>query len=552
MASQSMINQVQSMYIAYYGRPADPAGLSYWAGRLEAEGGNLDAIVDAFGTSAEYQDRFGGLDDATMVAAFYEQIFNREPDPLGLAFYTSELAAGRMTLATVAKRIWDGALGDDVLIVGNKLAAADFFTTRVSDLNKVYDAGAIEPASEILASVGASDAQLVHAVGEIEGLVAAMASLPNPVVILPLSDVVIEGGTASLTVMVSDHSSHIEVSFRTVEGTAQHGSDFVAAQGHLVFAPGETVKTLVVQALSDSVTEGIERFQVVFDRPWNAEFAGGGSSADVSIDLLDTTIAGGTAPTAYEQLMLELINRARLDPAGEAARYATPLNEGLPAGTLTDEPRQPVAFHPDLIAAARGHSQWMLDNDLFQHAGEGGSRPADRVATEGYDWITVGENLAWSGTTGPISDIGATVEGLHEALYIDSGVAGRGHRKILLDDDFREVGVGVLAGSFNQYNAVMVTNDYAARPNASAMLTGVIYEDEDGNGFYTPGEGLGGVAILARGAGEDYTAVAMTSGGYQMELPDGDYSVGFFAPDGLEMFAQVSIDGVNEKLDWIL
>ena len=31
--------QVQQMYVAYYGRPGDPAGVEYWANRLAKVGG---------------------------------------------------------------------------------------------------------------------------------------------------------------------------------------------------------------------------------------------------------------------------------------------------------------------------------------------------------------------------------------------------------------------------------------------------------------------------------------------------------------------------------
>src|SRR5438552_15691489 len=70
-------------------------------------------------------------------------------------------------------------------------------------------------------------------------------------------------------------------------------------------------------------------------------------------------------PTAEEQLMLELVNRARANPAAEAARLGIDLNEGLEANTISAEPKQPLAFNPQLIQAARGHSQWMLDHDTF-------------------------------------------------------------------------------------------------------------------------------------------------------------------------------------------
>ena len=60
--------------------------------------------------------------------------------------------------------------------------------------------------------------------------------------------------------------------------------------------------------------------------------------------------------TAHEQLMLELINRARLDPAGEAARYGIALNEGLASGTISSTPKQVLAGNEQLGAAAVRHS----------------------------------------------------------------------------------------------------------------------------------------------------------------------------------------------------
>ncbi len=47
--------------------------------------------------------------------------------------------------------------------------------------------------------------------------------------------------------------------------------------------------------------------------------------------------------SAYEQEMLELINRSRANPSAEATRQGISLNDGLPAGTLGTEARQPLA-----------------------------------------------------------------------------------------------------------------------------------------------------------------------------------------------------------------
>ena len=40
-------------------------------------------------------------------------------------------------------------------------------------------------------------------------------------------------------------------------------------------------------------------------------------------------------PTALDQYLIELINRARMDPTAEAARLGIDLNQGLSQGQIT-------------------------------------------------------------------------------------------------------------------------------------------------------------------------------------------------------------------------
>lgn len=443
MATTESVLQVQSMYIAYYGRPADPAGVTYWAERLDAVNGHLDAIVDAFGFSAEYLQRFGALSDAALINAFYQQTFNRSADPAGLQFYLDELTSGRMSLANIAKNIWDGAANDDAVIVAHKLDAALGFTADVDLGGLIYGADAIDAA------------------------VAAMSLVDSSLQSL-------QAGEAALDTLV------------------------------------------------DSLSGG--------DNP--------------PVDALELT--------DLEQYQLELINQMRAAPAEEAARLGIDLNEGLAPGTLSDEPLQPLAFDPALTEAAREHSLWMLETDNFGHAGAGGSSVGDRIEAAGYDWWTYGENLAWQGTTGAFGDLTAWVLELHEALFIDEDVVGRGHRVNYLNPDFREAGIGILTGDFSGYNAMMLTNDYGSTQTGLDFLTGVIYEDRDGDAFYTPGEGIGDVLIRVIGEQASYEVYSMTSGGYQLELPAGDYQVELLAPDGGMMNTEITVAGLNEKLDWVL
>lgn len=88
--------------------------------------------------------------------------------------------------------------------------------------------------------------------------------------------------------------------------------------------------------------------------------------------------------TAQEQLMIELLNRARAAPAAEASRFGIDLNKDLPPGTISPTPKQPLAPDQILIQAAGGHSQDMLNRDYFSHTSPEQKSPTDRASALGY------------------------------------------------------------------------------------------------------------------------------------------------------------------------
>jgi hypothetical protein len=553
IAKQVLIDQVQSMYIGYYGRPGDPAGVDYWVGRLEAVGGNLDAIVDAFGYSDEYLQRFGSLSAADMINAFYQQIFNRAADPAGMGYYLGELNAGRMTLATIAKNIWDGAINEDALIVSNKLAVASYATERVDSENRLYAADDIDAVAAALAKVDHTAPGLFAGLEAVDLLIDDLPDRDPQTFELPAAVSVTEGDSALLTVTLPVYAGTAELSYRVESDSAAGQVDFASQQGRLSFAPGETQKTISIQTFNDLLLEPTESFLVVFENPAFAMLPGAASSVEVSVEILDDTAAAAAGPTDLEQYYLELVNRARADPATEAARFGIDLNEGLAPGTLGAEARQPLAYDAQLTEAARAHAQWLLDTDSFSHTGADGSSVAERIEAAGYtDWWTYGENLAWKGSTGGYGELVGWVDDLHRNLFVDEGIAGRGHRLNLLDDDFRESGTGILLGGFEQYDAIMLANDLATRQSASDILTGVVFDDRNGDLFYTPGEGIGDVLVQVIGSAGNYSTHTTDSGGYQLALPGGAYAVEFVAPGGDTLDADIALIGINEKLDWIL
>ena len=130
--SASSNESVQRSYVAYYGRPADPPGLAYWANRLDSAGGSLVSIIAAFGTSDEFSRRYGNLSYSALIDTLYQQLLGRAPDPAGRQYYLDQLNAGATTLQTITLDLLGGATGADALTVANRLDVANHYTGKVA------------------------------------------------------------------------------------------------------------------------------------------------------------------------------------------------------------------------------------------------------------------------------------------------------------------------------------------------------------------------------------------------------------------------------------
>jgi len=83
-------------------------------------------------------------------------------------------------------------------------------------------------------------------------------------------------------------------------------------------------------------------------------------------------------------------------------------------------------------------------------------------------------------------------------------------------------------------------------------VTGVVYRDRNGNGFYDPGEGIGGVTVTI--ANVDSYAVTAASGGFSVPVPgSGTYAVTFSGSSVPTNQKSVSvINAQNVKADYVV
>jgi hypothetical protein len=85
--------KISRLYQAFFLRPADSGGLSYWSGQA-SNGVSLEAIASAFAQSAEFQTRYGSLSNQQFIELVYSNVLGRSPDAGGLNYWVGLLNGG--------------------------------------------------------------------------------------------------------------------------------------------------------------------------------------------------------------------------------------------------------------------------------------------------------------------------------------------------------------------------------------------------------------------------------------------------------------------------
>ena len=266
-------------------------------------------------------------------------------------------------------------------------------------------------------------------------------------------------------------------------------------------------------------------------------------------------------PTPEEQLYVEMINRARANPQGEALIFATTTDPEVLANYeyftvnlllmqqqfALIQPAPPVAPNAQLTLAARRHSQDMLNESFQGHVGSDGSTFAQRVTQAGYVYSTIAENVY------------AAAESVfhgHAGFEVDWGFgpggmqSPPGHRNTIHNALFREVGVGVVFGENGDVGPQLVSQEFGTRQGSTPLITGVAYYDVNTNNFYDIGEGLGGVNVTV--SGTTTQANTAQSGGYAVPVAgNGNYTVTFSAAGFTTTQLPVAVAlGRNQKVDF--
>jgi hypothetical protein len=212
---------VNAFYVAFYGRPADPAGLAYWSQQLAQAKGDFSIIKEAFADSQEATVRFSSTTAADRVTEIYQQLFNRAPDAAGLSYWVDAVSKGHASMADVAIYVLQGAQDSDASLVDLRQKAAAAFTAHVAATGTSYDGyEAIQAGQLLVKSVNSTTTTT-----DIDNMVTAASSLAS---------------TAKDAPSVIDSLAGTDTSLADLADTAQ----------------GKTDPVSLLQALADAAKQG--------------------------------------------------------------------------------------------------------------------------------------------------------------------------------------------------------------------------------------------------------------------------------------------------------
>lgn len=137
----SLESQISEIYVATFGRAPDYDGLMYWVGEVQAGRLSVGDVASNFFFQPETQQMYPeGTSDASFITSIYNNMFNRQPDAEGLAYWVGELEAQRMRRDQAIMYLIGGAKAEtgspvDAALLTNKTEVALYFAQSAAGRN---------------------------------------------------------------------------------------------------------------------------------------------------------------------------------------------------------------------------------------------------------------------------------------------------------------------------------------------------------------------------------------------------------------------------------
>lgn len=269
---------VQQLYIAYFGRPADPGGLANFEAQLLQLGAPTDVadlanayktnaaiakLIDSFGLSTESQNLYGSTTTSQFVSSIFSNVLGRLPASAGSDFWVKAIDGGTTSRGDAALSIMAGAFGNttnptqaqlDVTLIDNRVNVSVNFTGEVSALNAVSSyagSAAAQSARQMLAQVNSTSSS-TPSLQQIITVVQALISA-NPQAFAGKYCGTVSGtfsGTVDLTLTSIGNAAY------SVTGTAYVAGESIPIQGQTI-PPYLAVELVCTTGVCGSVTGSV-------------------------------------------------------------------------------------------------------------------------------------------------------------------------------------------------------------------------------------------------------------------------------------------------------
>jgi len=182
--------QLQELYVAYFGRAADPTGLDYWT----ESGISQAAFAANMYAQNEFTSVYGSKSVEAQVNQIYKNLFDREADVTGLTYWTQEINLGNLQVAEIATHlIWaaqnNSGSSADKTALSNRTSAAIAYTAEVKSSTAgilAYQAQSTDPwvsggnITEAVNYLSGIDGTTAHTAAGVTASVAVLTAAGDP------------------------------------------------------------------------------------------------------------------------------------------------------------------------------------------------------------------------------------------------------------------------------------------------------------------------------------------------------------------------------------
>ncbi|MCA9000146.1 MAG: hypothetical protein KDA80_24325, partial [Planctomycetaceae bacterium] len=257
---------------------------------------------------------------------------------------------------------------------------------------------------------------------------------------------------AYLELQLSRPSSHpVQVSFATSQDSATPPSDYVHTTGTVTFAPGETVQSVVIPIVGDTVSEPSEFFDVVLSSPVNSTLSDSVGRVHILDDEPKTFVVRNTNDSGTDSLR-QVLTIANNFPGRDIIRFEIP-----GSGVRTINLLSPLPAITESVVIDGWSQTGFVDQPLIELKGtNAGAAPAFHVLADD-----------------------SVIRGFVINDFQSDGILLEGASRTRVQGNYIGTNASGTATITNKYNGVLINN--VARDNIIGVDGDGIADDREGN-----------------------------------------------------------------------